>query len=78
MKEFFEPMLFLSTPDHPNTMGAIAVLKEAVDGEILQVKRRLVLPLRLITKRYWETMTITAYSPTLWNWIFQEAGILMT
>lgn len=61
MKEFFEPMLFLSTPDHPNTMGAIAVLKEAVDGEILQVKRRLVLPLRLITKRYWETMTITAY-----------------
>ena len=36
MKEFFEPMLFLSTPDHPNTMGAIAVLKEAVDGEILR------------------------------------------
>ena len=36
MKEFFEPMLFLSTPDHPNTMGAVAVLKEEVDGEILR------------------------------------------
>ena len=36
MKEFYEPMLFLSTPDHPNTMGALVVLKEAVDGEILR------------------------------------------
>ena len=36
MKKFYEPMLFLSTPDHPNTMGAFIVLKEAVDGEILR------------------------------------------
>ena len=36
MKEFYEPMLYLSTPDHPNTMAALAVLKEAVDGEILR------------------------------------------
>lgn len=34
MREFFEPMLYMSTPDHPNTMGALAVLKEAVDGEL--------------------------------------------
>ena len=36
MKQFYEPMLYLSTPDHPNTMGAMIVLKEAVDGEILR------------------------------------------
>ena len=36
MKEFYEPMLYLSTPDHPNTMGALVVLKEAVDGDILR------------------------------------------
>ena len=36
MKEFYEPMLYLSTPEHPNTMGVLAVLKEAVDGEILR------------------------------------------
>ena len=35
MKEFYEPMLYLSTPDHPNTMGVIAELKEPIDGEIL-------------------------------------------
>ncbi len=35
MKEFYEPMLYLSTPDHPNTMGVIAELKESIDGEIL-------------------------------------------
>ena len=29
-------MLFLSTPDHPNTMGALVVLKEEVDGELLR------------------------------------------
>ena len=36
MKEFHEPMLYLSTPEHPNTMGVLAVLKEAVDGELLR------------------------------------------
>lgn len=36
MKEFYEPMLYMSTPDHPNTMGMLIVLKEAVDGEILK------------------------------------------
>ncbi len=36
MREFFEPMLYMSTPDHPNTMGVLAVLKEAVDGELLR------------------------------------------
>ena len=36
MKEFYEPMLYLSTPDHPNTMGALVVLKEPVDGDILR------------------------------------------
>ena len=35
MKEFYEPMLYMSTPDHPNTMGVLAVLKEPVDGGIL-------------------------------------------
>lgn len=36
MKEFYEPMLYLSTPDHPNTMGVLVALKEPVDGDILQ------------------------------------------
>lgn len=36
MLEFYEPMMFMSTPDHPNTMGVLVVLKEAVDGDILQ------------------------------------------
>ena len=36
MKEFYEPMLYLSTPDHPNTMGVLVTLKEAVDGDILR------------------------------------------
>lgn len=36
MKDFYEPLLYLSTPEHPNTMGALAVLKEAVDGELLR------------------------------------------
>ena len=35
MKEFYEPMLYISTPDHPNTMGVVAELKEQIDGEIL-------------------------------------------
>lgn len=35
MKEFYEPLLYLSTPDHPNTMGVIAELKEPIDGELL-------------------------------------------
>ena len=36
MKEFYEPMLYICTPEHPNTMAVFAVLKEPVDGEILR------------------------------------------
>lgn len=36
MKEFYEPMLYMSTPDHPNTMGVLAALKEPVDGDVLR------------------------------------------
>ena len=36
MKEFYEPMLFLSTPEYPNTMCVPAVLKEPIDGDILR------------------------------------------
>ena len=36
MAEFYEPMLYMSTPDHPNTMGMLVVLKEPVDGDILR------------------------------------------
>ena len=34
MKEFHEPMLYMSTPEHPNTMGVLITLKESVDGGI--------------------------------------------
>lgn len=36
MAEFYDPMLYLSTPEHPNTMGAQVVLKEPVDSDLLQ------------------------------------------
>ena len=36
MAEYYEPMLYMSTPDNPNTMGASVTLKEAVDGDILR------------------------------------------
>ncbi len=36
MKEFYEPMLYLSTPEHPNTMSVVAELKEPIDGAILK------------------------------------------
>ena len=36
MTEFYEPMLYMSTPDHPNTMGVLVELKEEVDGDILR------------------------------------------
>lgn len=36
MKEFYEPLLYLSTPAHPNTMSVIAELKEPIDGDILR------------------------------------------
>ena len=36
MDEFYEPMLYMSTPEHPNTMGVCIVLKESVDGDILR------------------------------------------
>ena len=32
MAEFYEPMLYMSTPEHPNTMGVCIVLKESVGG----------------------------------------------
>ena len=36
MTEFYEPMIYMSTPEHPNTMGVCIVLKESVDGDILR------------------------------------------
>ena len=36
MKEFYEPMIYMSTTEHPNTMGALVVLKEEIDGDILR------------------------------------------
>lgn len=36
MSEFYEPNLFLSTPEHPNTMGVMLKLTEPVDGGLLQ------------------------------------------
>ena len=36
MSEFYEPNLFLSTPEHPNTMGVMMKLTEPVDGDILK------------------------------------------
>ena len=36
MAEFYDPMLYLTTPEHPNTMGAQVVLKEPVDSDLLQ------------------------------------------
>ena len=36
MSEFYEPNLFLSTPEHPNTMGVMLKLTETVDGDILR------------------------------------------
>lgn len=36
MAEYYEPMLYLCTPDNPNTMGASVTLKETVDGDILR------------------------------------------
>ena len=35
MPAYYDPMLYTSTPDHPNTMGVMAVLGEPIDGEIL-------------------------------------------
>ena len=35
MPAYYEPMLFESTPQHPNSMGIMAILTEPVDGEIL-------------------------------------------
>lgn len=37
MKEFYEPMLYMSTPEHPNTMCVAVELKEEIDGEILRI-----------------------------------------
>ena len=36
MTEFYEPMLYMSTPEHPNTMGVEVRLKEDVDGALLE------------------------------------------
>ena len=35
MTQYYEPMLYMSTKEHPNTMGVEVVLKEDVDGAIL-------------------------------------------
>ena len=35
MREYYEPVLNLSDPEHHSTMGAILALKDPVDGEIL-------------------------------------------
>ena len=36
MSKFYEPNLFLSTPEHPNTMGVMLKLTEPVDGVLLR------------------------------------------
>lgn len=36
MAEFYEPSLYLSTPENPNTMGVMLKLTEPVDGDILR------------------------------------------
>ena len=36
MREYYEPVLNLSDPEHHNTMGAFLTLKEPVDGTILR------------------------------------------
>ena len=35
MAEFYDPMLYLSTPEHPNTMGMSVTLRDEVDHDIL-------------------------------------------
>lgn len=36
MKNYYDPMLFASTPEHPGIAGAVVVLKEDIDEMILQ------------------------------------------
>lgn len=36
MAEFYDPMLYMSTPERPNTMGVVVGLKEKVDGNVLR------------------------------------------
>ena len=36
MKEFYEPMMYMSTPEHPNTMAVVVELKEPIDGSVLE------------------------------------------
>jgi len=36
MKNYYDPMLFASTPEHPGIAGVMAVLKEEIDVAILQ------------------------------------------
>ena len=36
MIKYYDPMLFTSTPEHPETAGILTVLTEPVDGEILR------------------------------------------
>jgi hypothetical protein len=36
MSNYYEPHLFLSTPEHPNTMGVMLKLSKPVDGKILR------------------------------------------
>ena len=36
MKNYYDPMLFASTPEHPATAGVMVILKEDIDGDILR------------------------------------------
>ena len=36
MAAYYDPMLFASTPGHPNSMGIMAILQEPVDGDMLR------------------------------------------
>ena len=35
MSEYYEPMLYLSSPGNANTMGCTVTLSEPIDGKIL-------------------------------------------
>ncbi|MBQ7724979.1 MAG: hypothetical protein IJT63_05140 [Lachnospiraceae bacterium] len=56
--EYYEPMLYICTPEYPNTMGMIAVLKEPVDGKIL---REVVEELRQRFPYYYVQFSIYAF-----------------
>ena len=64
--EYYEPMLYICTPEYPNTMGMIAVLKEPVDGKILrevveELRQRF--PYYYVQEKQEGTELITAVNP---------------